>query len=136
MTLNLFPSTTKHDLTHPISGEATGLILEMLPSDHDTVYEAGVEVVKSLRSKGVQSAIDVAVSLENRIKVAAAAIVGWEVKSEQWEAVFKELGFTDAVFSREKAIALLSLKTASWIRSQVEAIMSNKEAFFKQVSNS
>jgi len=147
MTLSLFPETTKHELTHPQDGSPTGLVLDILPADHDDVYQAGIEVVKSLRSKGALEAIDVAVSLENRIKVAAACIVGWTISSDQtkdeagntkadyWNVTFKRLGFEDALFSTEKAVALLSMKTAGWVRQQIEAVLSEKERFFKQASN-
>src|SRR5579885_2765855 len=112
MSLSLFHDTTKHELTHPITKEPTGLVLELLPPDHDDVYDASINVVKSLRTKGVQTALDVAVSLENRIKVAAACIVGWEVKTEEWIDAIKKLGFEDASFSPEKVLKLLSMKTA------------------------
>lgn len=134
--VSLFPEATSYELTHSSTKEATGLILKILPADHDDVYNAGIEVVKSLRHKGALTAIDVAVSLENRINVAAACIADWEVKDERWTEVFKAMGFEDASFTHEKAVALLSRKDASWIRSQIEGVISDKERFFAPASNS
>jgi hypothetical protein len=135
MSLELFPSNGKFELTHPASGEPTGLVLEMLPPDHDILFNASVEFMKAVRTSKEDS-IDLSASLENRIKIVAAAVVGWEVKSEQWVDVLKHLGYHEVTFTKDKLIKLLSMPTAGWIRSQINSFLTEKEAFFKQASSS
>jgi hypothetical protein len=135
MSLSLFPESIKHELKHPISGDPTGFTLELVSTDHDDVYQAQLDAVKHLKSKGVKEAIDMAMDLNTRIKVAAACIVGWTNTSEEFKAVFTKLGFSDDSYSPEKAIALLSMKNAGWIRAQVNEAIGDKERFFKSASN-
>jgi hypothetical protein len=136
MTISLFPETITHELTHPITGAPTGLTLELVGQDHDDVYQAQLDVVKALRAKQIKEVTDIAVSLEFKIKVLASCIVGWTNTSEEFKAVFTKLGFTDDTFSPEKALALISMKTAGWIRNQIDSAISERQRFFKDASNS
>lgn len=132
--MQLFPENSKYELTHPSTGEPTGLILEILPPDHDDVYQAKVDIVKSMKNTDYQASIEASLLLSNRIKMAVASIAGWEVKSDIWNDIFKNLGFDNTDYTPEKCVKLLSMKTASWIRKQVDDVVTDKERFFNQAS--
>jgi hypothetical protein len=136
MSVSLFPESISHDLLHPVTKEPTGLTLELVGMDHDDVYQAQLDVVKSLRSKGAVEAAEIATSLEAKIKVLSACIIGWTNVSAEFKSVFEKLGFADDSFSPEKALALLSMKTANWIRVQIDAAIAEKQRFFGNASNS
>jgi hypothetical protein len=114
--MQLFPENIHLELLHPVTKEPTGLTLE-------------------LEKKGVSDDTDFIYSLDRKIKIAAACVVGWKNTSEDWKQIFMKLGFTDDVYSAEKAVALLSMKTASWIRAQIDIALADSERFFKSASN-
>jgi hypothetical protein len=130
--MQLFGANTFHELTHPQTNEPTGLTLEFLPSDHDDVSKALFEAFKSQRGK---TELEFEALLKSRIQAASACIVGWEVKGEHWIQAFKQLGIEDLTFSPEKLIKLLSMKTAGWIRTQVDTVIADKDRVFKQASS-
>jgi hypothetical protein len=129
--MNLFPESIEHQLTHPITKEPTGLTLELVGTDNDDVYQAQLDVVKSFRKKGTIEPQDLAMSLEAKINVLSACIVGWTNTSDAFKTVFTKLGFADDTFSREKALALVSMKNASWIRSQIDEAIGERQRFFQ-----
>lgn len=129
--MQLFGTNTFHELTHPKTNEPTGLTLEFLPSDHDDVSKALFNAFKAQRGK---TEMEFDSLLTSRIHTAAACIVGWEVKGEHWVEALKQLGFEDVTFTSEKVIKLLSMKTAGWIRSQVDTIITEKDRSFPQAS--
>jgi hypothetical protein len=134
MALKLFAETIKHELTHPVSKESTGLTLELVGTEHDDVYEASIKVMKDLSAKGIKESIDFQLSIDLKIALAAACIAGWEIVGEEhiaeWTEVFKKLGFEDASFSVEKALKLCSMKTAGWIRTQIDTAIGERQRFF------
>lgn len=135
MSLPLFPETIQLELVHPLDKTPTGLTLELVNPEHDDVYEAAVNVIKSLKNKGAKEISDVVQSLEYKIKIASSFICGWVNTSDDWRNIFKRLGFSDDTYSPEKALALLSMKTAAWVRTQIEAAIEEKKSFFKVASN-
>ena len=135
--MQLFAETTTHELTHPVlkddEGNAlpTGLVIEVLPADHDDVVMAATNVIKDL-GKASESA---EASLASRIKILETVVIGWTVKVEhapEWDAIFKKLGFEDYTFSKEKLRALLGMKTARWVRNQIDNIFADAERFFQK----
>jgi hypothetical protein len=134
MTVSLFPENSKYELTHPVTGEPTGLIIEILPPDHDDVYQAKVDIVKKMKTSDFSSSIEASLDLTNRINIAIASIAGWEVTSDMWTETFKKLGYDNTDYTAEKCSRLLSMKTAGWIRQQVDNVVTDKERFFNQAS--
>lgn len=139
--MQLFPEIAKYELTHPVlkdeSGKAlpTGLVLHVLPVDHDDFFKASFGILKSLSKKTE----DVAESLEARIQIVAAAVVDWEVKEEHkgdWVKIFEQYALGDLTFTKDKLIKLLSLPVAGWIRKQIDAVIQDAERFFGKASNS
>jgi hypothetical protein len=139
--MKLFATTTKHELTHPVLKDeagnplSTGLVLEIQPADHDDVVTAATEVLKDLE-KATHTAES---ALKNRLKVLESIVVGWEVKAEHdedWLPIFKDLGFESTEFTKEKLHALLGMKTARWVRNQIDSIFVDAERFFVKASNS
>lgn len=132
--MQLFAEEITHLLTHPISKESTGLTLRLIGTEHDTVYEASIKVMKDLSAKGIKESIDFQLSLELKIQMAAACIVGWEIVGEEhvveWTEAFKKLGFDNADYSSEKALKLVSMKTAGWIRTQIDTAVGDRQRFF------
>jgi hypothetical protein len=139
MAISLFADTIQKELTHPITKEPTGLVLELVGQDSDDVYQAQIDVIKALRKKGFSEPVDIALSLDTKIKIATACISSWTIKPEaleSWTAVFKKLGFDDAAYSLEKAKALIEMKTAGWIRTQIDEAIGDRERFFKDALTS
>jgi hypothetical protein len=133
--LSLFPESIKYDVLHPVTKEPTGLTLDLVGTDNDDVYQAQLDVVKAQSANGAKAPIAIALSVEFRIKVATACIVGWTITSDEWNKVFEKLGYTDAAYSSEKALALVSQKSAGWIRTQIEEAIEDRTRFFQTVSN-
>jgi hypothetical protein len=133
--LPLFPENIHLELLHPVDKTPTGLTLELVGTDNDVVYEAIVNVLKSLRLKGEKEISDFTNALDTKIKIASTCIVGWTNTSEDWKQIFTKLGFADDVYSAEKALKLIAMPTASWIRAQIEAAVADKERFFKSASS-
>jgi len=131
---DLFASTITHELTHPITGEPTGLTLELIGQDHDDYHQAQIDVVKNFRKNGTTDPAEISHSIEGQVKVVAACIVGWTNTSDAFKQVFAKLGFTDDTFSKEKALALVGQKTARWVREQILTAIGDKERFFKIAS--
>jgi hypothetical protein len=136
VTLSLFSENAKHELVHPVSGEPTGLVLELVSIDDDNMFSAKVAAAKSLRDRKIDDAVDVFVDLDTKINVCAAAVVGWEVKSELWRQTFKSVfQFEDESFSKEKVLAVLKHSKSAWIRNQIDAVLAKKDLFFPAASN-
>ncbi len=132
MSLNLFPETVKVELLHPIDQTPTGLTIELVGTDNDDVKFA---FAKNAKKVTIKDGEDPAAILEASIQVYATTIVGWTVTpASDFNGVFTKLGFPDATFSREKAVALLSIKTAGWVRQQLDKAMGDRESFFKSAS--
>jgi hypothetical protein len=133
--LSLFPSTYSLELRHPVTGDPTGLVLELVSIDHDDLHAAKLDVLKSLKARGLTDAADVIADLDTKIHVLAAAVTDWKVTSDQWRSTFKTVfGFEDESFSRDKIKALLTHKTAAWIRAQIDTALSESERFFPKAS--
>ena len=134
MSLPLFAENVKLELKHPITGELTGLVFELLPLDHDSIHSAKIDALKSLRARKLTDTTDVIVDLPTRISVLAAAIIGWEVKSDDWRAAFAAFNFADDSYSPDKVLTLLSNPKSAWIRDQVDTALADKESFFPRAS--
>lgn len=141
MTLQFLAETIKHELLHPVlkdeagNPQPTGLVLEVLPADHDDVVIAVTNLFKELG----KTAENADTTINSRVKFLGTVIAGWEVKAEHldtWTAVFKKLGHEDATFTKEKLHALLEMKTARWIRNEIDSIFADAERFFQKGSNS
>jgi hypothetical protein len=134
--LSLFADEITYELLHPITNEPTGFILSLIGVEHDDVYSASVKVMKAMSRKGETEPVDFATSLDLKIQVAAACIVGWTNTSEEFKKVFDKLGFSDDSYSTEKALKLVSMKTAGWMRTQIDKAISERQRFFTSASNS
>jgi hypothetical protein len=136
MSLPLFAENVKLELKHPVSGESTGLVLELIPLDHDTIHDAKVGALKSLRARKLTDTADVLIDLPTKIDVLASAIAGWEVQSDAWHDAFvKVFGFTDESFTADKARSLLAHPKSAWIRAQIDTALADTERFFPMASN-
>jgi hypothetical protein len=126
--MQLFPSNSFYELLHPKTDEPTGLILELLPSDHDQVTKALFNAFKAQRGK---TELEFDSMLTQRIATAAACIAGWEIKNEDWLPILKSMGIEDTIFSIEKVTKLLSRPDAGWIRAQIDTVIADKDRVFQ-----
>lgn len=127
--MSLFPSYANYDLKHPVTKEPTGFVFQLTnPAHDDDALRAAHGVLKSMKKDPNSENFDLA--MDNRITSLLACIKGWTNSNAEFAEVFKKLGFSDDSYSPDKAKALLTMKTAGWIRNQLDAAILDDKSFF------
>lgn len=115
------PVARKIAITHPASGDETGLVLHLQSMSSPEVKAVQRRTMEQALKQGRRK-VDLEKAEQNRIELLATAVIGWDWNGDaSWGG--EKLTFTKA--NVRKVLG------ASWLRDQIDAELGDEAAFFR-----
>lgn len=113
----LFPQTATMELCHPITGDQTGVVFNVVGHDSKPFREKARAILKSKQNK-TTTALDT--ELENQ-ELVAACIVGWNASAEE----------AFGPYTPQRAAEIVKMDELVYVREQLEVFIAQRANFFR-----